>query len=303
MKGCVFMPKYKDETGHKYGKLTVLQKTDKTNSKREVYWKCKCECGNEVEVLGRLLRNGTTQSCGCLRKGSKIIDEVGHKYGTLTVISQAKEKVNNHIAWNCRCECGNMIVVSGSKLRSGEISTCSICAKQKLAINEIGNIYGDLTVIKRSYSNQNRNAMWECQCSCGKMCIVSGRDLRSGVKTNCGCKKVLSKGAAKIKSLLTENNISFITEKTFDDCRFPDTNQLARFDFYLPDYQIIIEYDGEQHFFYSGHAWDTKEHFEYTKAHDAYKTKWCEDNHIQLIRIPYYDYKNLNWEKLKVLLF
>ena len=193
------MPKYKDETGNKYGKLTVLYKTDKTNSKREVYWFCKCDCGNEIEVLGRLLRNGTTKSCGCLRKGLKTIDEVGHKYGALTVLSEAETKINKHTAWNCICDCGNEIIVSGSKLRSGEIISCSNCAKEKMAINEIGNSYGDLIVIERVGSNQYRNALWLCQCACGNTCIVSGSELRSGTKINCGCKKILSKGAEKIK--------------------------------------------------------------------------------------------------------
>ena len=81
------MPKYLDETGKKYGRLTVLYATDKRNSKREVYWHCKCDCGNEVDVLGRLLRNGTTQSCGCLRLGANTKNEQGKRYGSLTVLS------------------------------------------------------------------------------------------------------------------------------------------------------------------------------------------------------------------------
>lgn len=46
-------------------------------------------------------------------------------------------------------------------------------------------------------------------------------------------------------------NVSFEKEKTFIDCVNPKTNFLLRFDFYLPDYNIIIEYDGEQHFKYN----------------------------------------------------
>lgn len=295
------MPKYIDETGKKYGKLSVLYKIDKTNSKREVYWHCKCDCGNEVDVLGRLLRNGTTQSCGCLRGKSIIKNEIGNKYGNLTVISQAEKKINNHVAWNCQCDCGNMIIVSGSRLRNGEVTECSECAKRKRAINEQGHRYGNLLVLEYAGTSINRNGLWKCQCDCGSICFIMGKDLRSGSKTNCGCRRTLSKGAEKIKALLLEHNINFVQEKTFETCRFPDSNQPARFDFYLPDQNIIIEYDGEQHFFYTNHAWDTKEHFEYTQRHDNYKTEWCKNKNIKLIRIPYYDYKNITFDKLSAL--
>lgn len=296
------MPRYKDETGNKYGKLTVLYPTDKRNSKREIFWHCKCDCGNECDVLGRLLRNGNTRSCGCLRVGSKTLDEIGNRYGKLTVISQAKDKINNHVAWNCLCDCGNNVIVSGTKLRSQEITACPTCRQlQKSKLTDVNEQYGDLTVLESAGRDKYRRLLWKCQCSCGNICVVTGVDLRSGQKTNCGCKKTLSKGADKIRQILQENNIQFVQEKTFDSCRFPDTNQLARFDFYLPEQNILIEYDGNQHFFYTNHHWDTKEHFEYTKRHDEYKNQWCKENNMKLIRIPYYDIKQISYEKISAL--
>lgn len=53
------------------------------------------------------------------------------------------------------------------------------------------------------------------------------------------------KGETKIKKLLTENNIKFETQKIFSNFRYQDTQQFPRYDFYLPDYNILIEYDGE----------------------------------------------------------
>ena len=46
-------------------------------------------------------------------------------------------------------------------------------------IDETGNIYGYLTVIERA-ANKSGRAMWKCKCKCGKECIVSGKNLRSG---------------------------------------------------------------------------------------------------------------------------
>ena len=85
--------------------------------------------------------------------------------------------------------------------------------------------------------------MWECKCDCGNIIVVFGKYLDNGHVSSCGCLKSL--GENKIQEILTKLNISFEKEKTFDSCRFEDTKALARFDFYLPDYNIIIEYDGE----------------------------------------------------------
>jgi hypothetical protein len=57
----------KDETGNKYGLLTVIEETDKrVPSNRCIKWRCKCECGNIKIVSGHNLRQGTVRSCGCL---------------------------------------------------------------------------------------------------------------------------------------------------------------------------------------------------------------------------------------------
>lgn len=54
----------KDETGNKYGKLTVISFH---HSKNKAYWLCSCECGNKTIVSGDKLRRGYTKSCGCLK--------------------------------------------------------------------------------------------------------------------------------------------------------------------------------------------------------------------------------------------
>jgi hypothetical protein len=54
-------------------------------------------------------------------------------------------------------------------------------------INEIGNIYGYLTVIERAPNNKDGRAMWKCKCKCGNEVIVLGKHLRSGNTKSCGC--------------------------------------------------------------------------------------------------------------------
>lgn len=59
--------KYIDETGNRYGRLTVLRKypgLGGTGAK----WLCRCDCGMEIAVTGTKLRTGNTKSCGCFRE-------------------------------------------------------------------------------------------------------------------------------------------------------------------------------------------------------------------------------------------
>lgn len=92
-----------------------------------------------------------------------------------------------------------------------------------------------------------------------------------------------------ISKWLDNNEIIYEREKIFKDCK--DKRYLP-FDFYLPDYSCCIEYDGEQHYkevSFKGN----KTKLEYIQKHDLIKTKFCVDNNIKLIRIPYWEFNNI----------
>lgn len=57
-----------DMTGRKIGRLTVKCRAEHKGKRTGAFWKCECECGNEVVVYGSELRKGETKSCGCLHK-------------------------------------------------------------------------------------------------------------------------------------------------------------------------------------------------------------------------------------------
>lgn len=96
------------------------------------------------------------------------------------------------------------------------------------------------------------------------------------------CKK--SKGEMIIEKWLKENNINFINQKRFNDCR-GDKYPLS-FDFYLQHYNICIEYDGEQHN-RPIKIWGGLKSFNRIKIRDKIKNEYCLRNNIDLIRIPY----------------
>jgi len=60
------MPKKLELNGKKFGRLTALTVINIKNS--HTVWKCECDCGNIVNVVGSQLKIGETKSCGCLRK-------------------------------------------------------------------------------------------------------------------------------------------------------------------------------------------------------------------------------------------
>lgn len=58
----------KDRTGERYGRLVLLRRADTRGGDGTYLWVCRCDCGEEKEFLVNHLRNGHTQSCGCLHR-------------------------------------------------------------------------------------------------------------------------------------------------------------------------------------------------------------------------------------------
>lgn len=98
-----------------------------------------------------------------------------------------------------------------------------------------------------------------------------------------------SKGELEIKKFLDKNNINYIRQHKFVDCK---NQKPLSFDFYLPKGNTCIEYDGEQHFRpvknFGGEIGFLK-----TKKFDSIKNEYCKKNNIKLIRIKYNDNKDL----------
>jgi hypothetical protein len=94
-----------------------------------------------------------------------------------------------------------------------------------------------------------------------------------------------SKGEKLIKEYLKENKIEFIPQHRFDDCK---SIRPLPFDFYLPDYNMCIEYNGEQHYkpikFFGG-----VKKFNSLKYNDETKVDFCNKNNIELIIVTYKD--------------
>lgn len=243
---------------------------------------------------------------------AKAINEIGNKYGKLTVIERAGKR-NNLATWLCKCDCGNTIIVPGAYLRSGNTKSCG-CAKyigleQEREIKnkssiKIGNQYGKLTIIKeldlRPHGTGGHKRRWYlCQCQCGNICEAMGNALQSGQKKSCGCLK--SKGEFIIEKILKDNKINYKTE-VVDKQLIKENQRRLRFDFgiYDKNNNLIkyIEFDGRQHFQGMESAWSQSESLDIIKERDSIKDNFCLENNIALARIPYTQIELITLEKI-----
>lgn len=283
-----------DETGKKYGKLKVLYEYfDYKNG--GVQWVCQCECGEIRIVKGRYLRNKTVKSCkACskinLKETHRKNINPGDKFNYLTYIKDVERpegKTDKGYYGLWRCDCGKEKILNNSRVFSGNPISCG-CKLGKTIKDISGQKFGKLTALY-PIDTQNKRTIWRCKCDCGNEKNISIYYLTNGISQSCGC--LSSKNNLNIKNILKENNIKYEEEKTFSDLK---DIKLLKFDFYLPDYNCCIEYDGIQHFILRDGYWDNKNKFIIRRKHDLQKDEYCFDNKITLIRIPYNVTYNLN---------
>lgn len=121
--GCKYDLK-KSMLNHEFGYLTPIAYIEESAKEK---WLCRCRCGNICIVAGANLKNQHTRSCGCLatkKKKERLIDLTGQKFGWLEVIGRSDRKQHGQIMWQCKCQCGNIVAVLGSNLKSGKIKSC-----------------------------------------------------------------------------------------------------------------------------------------------------------------------------------
>lgn len=211
---------------------------------------------------------------------------INKKFGKLTVKSRAGSDNQRRATWNCECDCGNKVVVRGAYLRSGHTTSCGcqklISQNFKKGI-QIGDTFGKLTVKKRVdnyiFPSGQTQPQYLCKCECGNEVIVVAQSLRNQLTQSCGCIKY-SIGEKNIKTILDSNSIRYFTEYKFKDLG------LLRYDFYLPDYNRLIEFDGRQHFI-EEKMWSSKDTLSDRKKRDQIKNEYAISKNIDLVRIPY----------------
>lgn len=193
----------------------------------------------------------------------------------------------------CKCDCGNEKIIRVSNIVRGFTKSCGCFEKESRYTRDhgedlTGQQFKYLTVIKKTDKRaKNGSIIWRCQCQCGNVCDVCSGDLKRGRIISCGCEmNHTSFHEQYIRKILDRYNVNYKFIKIFLDCRNPLTNKPLRFDFYLNDYDIAIEYDGIQHY-ESVPFWGGDEGLKYRQSLDEIKNQYCKKYGIKLIRIPY----------------
>jgi len=264
------------------------------NSKLNVKIKCKkCELIFEQRPDHHLTGHGCS-NCGGNKKMTQ--SEFTHKSNILhrnkyDYSSSIYKNVDTHITIICPIH-GKFIQTPYHHLNGQGCTKCANnykCTTNEFiskAINVHGNIYNYTLT---DYINNYTKIIINCP-SHGDFSQTPKHHLRGqGCPT---CKK--SKGETIIELWLKSNNIPYMTQKSFESCI---NIKPLLYDFYIPSHNICIEFDGEQHFIparYSKNKSKMISNLHNIQYRDKIKTKYCMDNNIQLIRIPYTDINNIH---------
>lgn len=156
------MPKI-DLTGKEYEYYTVIDRNEERTKQngRNVFWNCKCKCGNTFIDTTTNIKKGFRKSCGCmaptLSGQAHLQDLTGEIFGELKVLERDYEHPQNgkkpRTYWKCKCSCGNIISVDRTHLVNRGQSSCGC----KQSIGEL-NINKLLTNNNISYKSQYTNS-------------------------------------------------------------------------------------------------------------------------------------------------
>lgn len=279
-------------------KETTPLRSPKGHSYRRAEFVCGF-CGKHFISKIVNVKCGATKSCGCALKKTQreksAKNFIGKRFGKLVVMEQVI--INDSPMYKCQCDCGNTTIVKAGNLTSGNTKSCGCLEKElldkKYFQDLTGQKFGKLTVL--SYLGKKGNARgWHYRCDCGNEVDRTQASLVKG-KSSCGCN--ISAGEYTIATILKESNIAFKREYSFEDCINPKTKRKLRFDFYLPDYNTCLEFDGRQHYQENG-SFAELEGLDNIQYRDFIKSQYCVNNHICLIRIPFTQIDNINTDTI-----
>ncbi len=148
-------------------------------------------------------------------------------------------------------------------------------------------------LLSKEYIDNIHDLKWKCN-----LCNEIFYNAWVYVYGDGGCNLcTISKGENRIKQFLKLYNIEYIHQYVFDNCK---NKRVLRFDFYLPQYNLCIEFNGKQHY-ESVDLFGGEEYLELRKKLDKIKFDYCINNNINILVVPYWDYNNIEEILLKEL--
>lgn len=260
----------------------------------KIHVRCKI-CKNEWNVEPHSLLQGKgCNVCSSARAGlksrkshTKFIKEMTQKHPELIVNGTY---VDSWTSISCTCvNCNRTFNVKPADILSRK--GCPKCNIDNLPqrqakpfqqfVSELKSINPDIIVLG-GYTKASERVDVKCNI-CGHQWSPIGTSLTSGF----GCPRCAqSRGEKVISQFLKDNSVAFIPQQTFSGL-VGVGGRLLSYDFYLPEYNLLIEYQGEYHDGTAGNQ--TTEEFIRQQEHDKRKKKYADKHNIQLLTIWYYE--------------
>lgn len=156
---------------------------------------------------------------------------------------------------------------------------------QSLFEKELKELYGNEYTVLSEYQNASTPILIQHN-PCGFKWKVRPHDLLT--KAPCPRCKKFSRGEKTIEAFLQENSVEYKTQY-----RFKELKELS-FDFYIPAQNLLIEFQGEQHYKPIPHFGGIDK-FKKQQENDEKKRQFCSKHQINLLEIPYTDLKNISF--------
>ena len=272
----------------KMGFELLTEKENYTNTSMKLKVKC-CNGHIQEKRYDSFLAN---KGCWICRNENKKLkyEEVKQYLEKEGYVLLSKEYENNSIPLVIKCPNGHEYETTFSTFKQG--GRCKTCYHENLRVDyeEVKQCFEKegYKLLEENYVNSKTKM--KTLCPNGHIHYVSFGNFKYSENRCLKCQEnSISKGEMRIKTVLENMNVDFIQQYRFKDCK--DKRELP-FDFYIPTKNIVIEFDGEQHF-REKDKFGGLEGFATTIIHDCIKNNFCEENQIKLIRIPYWEIDNI----------
>lgn len=256
---------------------------------RKCHWKC-LKCGIEFEAIPNtiLKRHSHTVCQNCnppLRnKEKKNREDIQKAFQKNSKVKLLNIYTDRYLRVQFQClECGQIDDFRWNDRKKVECTYCSSshrnCNQQSFQFLLNQKYDNRFQVLK--FNSMTKKALLKCQCGFAFTALPQSSLRSRGIKCP-QCQKTRSKAELYIEKYLINNKIFFESEKHFDWME-PHT----RYDFYIPELHLIIEFHGEQHYSFIPYFYNNKEDWEAARLRDVQKQEKALENNLNYLIISY----------------
>lgn len=278
----------------------IIFTTKYINARTKVHCKCLID-GFEWDATPDNLLHGTgCPICsGTYMDKNILIDRLKTISPEITIIG---DYINNMTKILCYCKKHNEYFMSspthllrgqtGCKKCQHEKASESTKYTQKQFEDKFYDCFGSEYIVIGKYISSTTSIKIKCIKCDTEFSIIPNNAFSRGINCpTCHKSRSMPKGEERIFDYLSKNNIIFIHGYEFDDLFGVNDGRLS-YDFYLPTENLLIEYNGEQHY-RSVKYFGGEEKFKIQQEHDLRKYNYANLHNYNLLIIPYTQYGNI----------